>query len=209
MRDARQLAAHVRRIHASICAVCVFGSVARGDATPGSDIDLLVLTDDRTVTRRAVTDGLPPQPRAFPISVACFSVAGLAAVMRRGDSFARHLQNECVVAWQRDGEATAVLAIRPTATTAAAEVSRHLDRLQAFERPQRFNDRFLFPLADLYVIAKAVVMARLTVEGAPEYNRARAFAAMRQRHPELGRSLDRLGGLSPFWEVTSGRDPGA
>jgi len=70
-------------------------------------------------------------------------------------------------------------------------MAAELDRLRAFEDVEQFNHDFTFGLARLYAIGKAVVMMRLVQDGTPEFNREKAFEAMRQRRPELPR--DRLG----------------
>ena len=195
----------IRRAHDAVNAVCVFGSVARGDAAPTSDIDLLVLGDDTALTRRAVLDAIPSTACAFPLSLAYFTADRLLQVMRGNDSFAQHLRRECVVVWERDTAATRILTEPAVGHPAMVEIVRQLERLQAFERPERFNGRLLFPLAHLYVIAKAVVMARLVGEHAHEFNRDRAFSALCRQHPELVGSLRRLESLRPFWAQATGR----
>jgi predicted nucleotidyltransferase len=53
-RAAGQLAAEIPAVEA----VCLFGSVARGDERAASDIDLLVLGRDQDLKARALSDAL-------------------------------------------------------------------------------------------------------------------------------------------------------
>ncbi len=83
----------------------LFGSEARGDATPESDIDLLVvLTSEDPRTLEAVDDAVYEVMWRHDfnrlISVVTFSKQEFEAQRRKGFSFVRNIEREGIVLWQ-------------------------------------------------------------------------------------------------------------
>ncbi len=92
---ARQLAAR----DANVVAVVLFGSLARGTATPGSDADLMVIL--RQDARRLL-DRIPDYTRPFEmpglgVQVLPWTVAEVERRLAAGDSFAREILKTGVV----------------------------------------------------------------------------------------------------------------
>jgi predicted nucleotidyltransferase len=77
-----------------VVAVYLFGSFARGDAVPGSDVDLLVVLDrDHRPMRDRIPDYLPD---AFPVGVDIipWTLGELEERLARGDRLARLITSE-------------------------------------------------------------------------------------------------------------------
>ncbi len=202
LRDA-QSAARALASDPRVEAVILFGSVARGTAKPGSDIDLFVVSTpsqlEPTVIRRRLARLV-----AHPIAIACLSHQQFVHLMASGDSFACHLSAEGTVLHDRSRAITAALASGPTADL-DREIKRHLRRLSSLERLEQFGGYFVFLYSRIYSIGKSIVIARLCASGVAVFDRERAFAAFARHHPELRKDLAAITDLAPFYEATTRR----
>src|SRR5437588_12971926 len=72
LRSLGERAACALARYEDVVAVCLLGSVARGDARVDSDIDLLVVTET-AVRRSRLMRRLPPSARDERLSLICFS----------------------------------------------------------------------------------------------------------------------------------------
>ena len=190
--------------------VYVFGSVARGDATADSDIDLIVVGDRSELSSRKVRKLVPPQLRSLRPSVAFYTLEELDALLSAKASFADHLVSEGQILFDREGRLRRLLdAHTGLAFEVGVELQFELRRLRHLEDTEQFNGNFLFCLAHLYVIGKAVVMLVLKAEGTPEYNKSRSFQSLAARHPELTTEAESLAQLKPFYLRVTRRSPEA
>ncbi len=102
----RDRAVAVLEARPDVLEVRMFGSLARGDAVPGSDADLFVLLRDGAPP---FLDRLPPLLREFSgLGIGCDVIAYTdterAEALARGDLFAKTIEEEGVVlASRRDG----------------------------------------------------------------------------------------------------------
>jgi hypothetical protein len=185
-----------------IDAVLMYGSVARGDASGESDIDLLIVGRDAGYTIgsiRAWVGSIDPDRRA---SYVFHTRDSFAELVREGSRFLVHLRSEGEVLLDRTRELSAFLA-RPWEPVAVdAEIALELERLHTYDRPEVFGGRFLFALAHVFTIGKAIVMARLADEGHFEFNRKRAFEAFASRHPSRAADVRVVHSLEPFMART-------
>jgi predicted nucleotidyltransferase len=190
----------------SVSGVILFGSVARGDQGDWSDIDLLVVTSDAHLRPSQLIAEIPRRLKATRLSVLSYPVPELKRLLETGGSFAEHLRKESKVVFDRDGTVQRIFDNSMShAATNNAELQRELERLRWLEDPAPFNDQFLFVFAQLYAIGKSVVMWRLAHEGTPEFNRERAFQALRRRRPDLRPALKSVEQLKPFYELVNKR----
>lgn len=84
----------------AVLEVRLFGSLARGEGSPGSDADLFVLLDDSVPT--AFLERIPPLLRHFAgtgigCEIIAYTRAEYEAAARRGDRFVRELERDAVV----------------------------------------------------------------------------------------------------------------
>ena len=84
----------------AVLEVRLFGSLARGEGSPGSDADVFVLLDDSVST--AFLDRIPPLLRHFAgtgigCEVIAYTRSEYEAATRRGDRFVRELERDGVL----------------------------------------------------------------------------------------------------------------
>lgn len=200
LRAANLIAASLAARSRAVEAVCVYGSVARGDATSGSDIDLLVVGDGSELSGRLLRTLVPTEFHHLRPALTFYTKDELEVLLSSRVSFAAHLANEGHILFDRDGALKRMFIAHSAKPLAVdEELEYQLRRLRSFEDTSQFNGNFLFCLAQLYVIGKAVIMLILAGAGAPEYNKDRAFEVMARMHPELSADLEQVGALKPFY----------
>src|SRR5215217_22904 len=74
--------------------VCLYGSVARGEAGPDSDLDLFVVGDDPTLTPSSIRRRLHLQKAHPRISIVYHTPQTLRRYLDTGSRFLLHLQLE-------------------------------------------------------------------------------------------------------------------
>jgi predicted nucleotidyltransferase len=208
-RDLRKTAADVAQQLArfdDIIAVCLVGSVARGDAVDDSDLDLVVLAEER-LRRSDLVLRLPRKLRLDRLSLLCFSRRSWAAEAEKGSLFVHHARLEGVPLLDRDGALTASfeLAAR-TEPNVNQELRRQLARLRLYRNPERLNGEHLFALSHLYAIGKAVAIARCVQLNEPIFVKEEALARVGVLRPHLAGEASALMRLRPFYDLTRERD---
>jgi len=190
---------------ADIEAVILFGSVARGDASPSSDIDMMVVADsepDPTELRRRL--GSSQEER---LSLVCRSPRQFLKLLNQGDSFAAHLHYEGVVLYDRSRLVAGALSSPLPQGSSDEEVAKHVRRLRTLEDLSQFDGYFLFCYARLYAIAKSIVMVSLYRNDNPSFDRKQAFLRFKSEHPAVEHEVELLLRLAPFYDVvTHGED---
>jgi predicted nucleotidyltransferase len=209
VQQSRERAERVTQYFASLPAVdgvCLFGSVARGNPNEWSDIDLLVVGSDRKLSPTVLLSKLPQELKTNKMSLFYYTHDELQDMFTAGLSFAKHLRREAQVLYDRTGFLTSLLdSDLKTKTSVQAELEAHLGQLAVYNDLQMFKDNFLFVLARLYTIGKAVVMLALVAEGADEFSRDAAFARFAEQHPELASEVAMIARLRPFYRRVTQR----
>lgn len=204
--DAESAAAHLAAEIPAVEAVCLFGSVARGDDRATSDIDLLVLGRDRDLKARALSSALPERLLSDRLSIVYHTPETLAEHLHRRSRFRVHLQREAEILFDRHGMLRAALETTEPVNT-FDEMQTYARSLASFDDLDRFGGRFLFALAHLYRVGRAVVLSLLAERGVFEFNQERAFALLADSLAEdAAADVKRIAQLRPFAELTSGHE---
>ena len=87
----------MRERHPEIEWIALFGSLARGDAVPGSDADLLIVVShsSESFLQRAV--GYRPADVGVSVDVVAYTREELAALLKTGNAFVRQALREGMV----------------------------------------------------------------------------------------------------------------
>ncbi len=183
--------------------VCLFGSVARGDSGPDSDLDLLVLGDDPKLTPSVIRRRLHLEEASPRVSIVYHTAETLDRYVKTGSRFLLHLQLEGDVLYDSSGFLNNLQHRPLLKAPVRAEVDGQLERLSLYDNTDRYNGNFLFPLSHIYAIGKAIVMAILTENEIYEFNRDRAFDAFAARFPNSREEIETLRELSTFYTLVS------
>lgn len=208
---AQRIAEALRGSSAAVVAVCVYGSVARGEAGRWSDLDMLVVGTDPDLSGARLAKLLPEEARTPRLSLMYRTTDALEELLRSGDSFGLHLRAEAVVLWETDASFTSLLrATEPGPDgegDVGAEMALELAKLHDLEEVDQYNGLYHFAGAQLFSVGKSVVILRLLREGSRVFDRRRAFRLLAEQHPELSAELSAIERLEPNWRSASRRLP--
>jgi predicted nucleotidyltransferase len=206
LRPLGERAAGALARYEDVVAVCLLGSVARGDDHDDSDIDLLVVTET-AVRRSHLIRRLPPSARDDRLSLICFSSEQWWDEVRRGSLFLHHVRLEGQAFYDPDEVVKRGLAsVGRTSPDVGGELRRQLDRLRLYRDLERLNGQHLFALAHLYAIGKAAAIARCVELGRPTFVKEEALLMLATCRPELRDATTTVSRLRPFYDVARGRD---
>lgn len=187
-------------------ATSVLGSVARGNARPESDLDLLVITREPVPASRlpaVLPRGLPPGS----VSLIVRDEARWLRAVERGSLFVLHARLEGAVVLDPDRwlEATLGRAAR-VPPDVAGELRRQRRRLRVLEDLSRFNGRFLFVLRDLFSVGKASAIAHCVAFNEPIFVKRRALKRLSELRPDVAPDCQLISELEPFYNVVRGAE---
>lgn len=202
MQLAREATSRLSR-QPQIDAVCVLGSVARGEAHSGSDIDLMLIV--REPTRPSML--YPKLGGLEAISLIIHTRESFTRIAARRAIFAMHARDEGEVLFDRHGWLSKQLQsltgqnADPSLTYrwASREVERYRDLA-------RFNGIYHFAFARLYSISRAVAIGITVERGDPQYGKDEPFSWIATQLPSLTDSAQRLSALRAFREIEGGYD---
>jgi len=104
VRDCLQSAAErLAPLHPEIEETWLFGSLARGDALPGSDADLLIVLSDSQTPFLDRSARYQPGFCGVGVDVLAYTRAELMCMQAEGNAFLQHAQSERILLFQRPG----------------------------------------------------------------------------------------------------------
>ncbi|QIM22385.1 nucleotidyltransferase domain-containing protein [Phycicoccus sp. HDW14] len=197
---------------ADALALIVFGSVARGDESASSDIDLIVLVDDfvdRARIKQILSDtaaGTPFENRITPIF---FTPEQLVQELTQRPSFAGHLEDEGLLLYEAPRAKPLVQALSTlpliTPSSLQEELRDRTELLDQYQHLDRLNNRFTPALAQMYALGRSVVIVKLMQQGVRQYNWGAVFDTLSAHKPALGDDLDRIKGLRAYYDYVHDR----
>jgi len=202
---ARRAAAALGR-YPDVVAVCLLGSVARGNALPDSDIDVLVVTEP-ALLRSQLLRRLPPDLRDERLSLLSSTVERWTEDVEGGSLFVHHVRLEGEVLHDpRDFLARSFEVAERRPLDVRGDIERQIRSLRLYRDLSRLNGQHLFALSHLYAIGKAVAIARCAELGKPTFVKSDALERLGHLKPELARDTQVVQRLRPFYDITHGRD---
>ncbi len=180
LTEARELIRPIEQ-DSRVRAVAIFGSVARDEAGPRSDLDVLVVHDG------PMPDDLDDMVTEN-VTMAFYTPTRLAALPVRSPLFATHLALEAVPLRDESGALTRTLrSVRPldteTISRLLASTRRRFDELVGQPRGLALNPQAAG--AELYALAKQGAMLLDAADGINNFNRHRA---LQQAYARVGLS---------------------
>jgi predicted nucleotidyltransferase len=205
IRDAKELTSQLVGAFPEIEAVLLCGSVARGDANPWSDIDLLLTSSDPKLTVAELRKVIAERNN---VSLIYYRTPSFATSWQRHPLFTAHLKKEGVVLFDPVGVLSRMLDT-PNFTKAnvAEEIRQYRAKLAPYRYPKRYNNNFLFCLSRLYSIGKGVIMLGLASRGVLEFNRDTALQRFATLNPDMSERVAAVARLRPFYRLVSDRKP--
>ncbi len=201
--DAREFTSQLIGAFPLIEAVLLCGSVARGDANPWSDIDLLVISSDPNLTATAFREVISERSQ---VSLIYYQTSSFVTSCQRHPLFTAHLKIEGMVLFDPAGILNKILDTSTvTQEDIAVEIKQYRKKLAPYRHPKRYNNNFLFCLSHLYSIGKGVIMLGLASHGVFEFNRDTAFERFVTLNPDLSKRVATIAELRPFYCLVNGR----
>jgi len=189
-----------------VVAIALLGSLARGNAASGSDIDLLVLVD-RTTATSELFQALPADLRHGRMALIVRAAESWLERASEGDLFVAHAVMEGKVFHDPNGLLErAREALRGGPLDTKGDIRRQLHLLRLYRDPGRLNGNHLFALAHLFGIGKAVAIARCVEWGTPTFVKETAFDRVSERRPDLASEVELIRALRPFYDVAADRE---
>lgn len=186
-----------------VSAVVLFGSTSRGDAHEHSDIDLLILMRadaEAGPIRRMCRDAWPMR-----ISPVLHSQDSFEQLKRDDWLFVKHLRDEGTRLWDAANEFNRHSHVsRPCDKTVIREIQTQGRALERLSEPQRYGNDFLFPLVNVYTLAKRIAMLANARAGVSIFQREQAFLACADLYPRVASELAHITALEPFYAQTQG-----
>jgi predicted nucleotidyltransferase len=193
---------------ADVVGVRLVGSVARGDARPDSDIDLLIIAT-QPLNRSTLLQRLPAPLRRENWSFLIYTDTAWLGDAQDGSLFLEHVRLEGETLYDPDGVIEQALeALSRRGPDADAELRRRLRQLRLYRDLARLNGQHLFALSHLYAVGKAVAIARCAQLGKTTFVKDDALASMAELRPELSEEAEVISRLRPFYDRTGGRYSG-
>jgi hypothetical protein len=203
-RDQAVTAANALMAANGVTGVCVFGSVARGQAGTDSDIDILVLGIDPEIKPSELYKIVPANVNDAGLSLIYFTPERLSEHLRHSFLFGSHLKQDGWIIHDFNGALTRLIK-NEYKILPGEEVRRQRRLLRGLRHTDRFGGRFLFPLSHVYRIGRTVTYAQLAERGIFEFDQDAAFEKLAEVMPQWADAISTIERLAPFYARTRSR----
>jgi predicted nucleotidyltransferase len=181
-----------------VCSVCVLGSIARGDAGPSSDIDLLALVDAREHVP-GVRSRMPRRVRDRKVQTKVVDEVRLNEILEGRSTFAVHVLREAVILHDEGRRLERLRGTwSPDAPVRADPAMLH-QRLEPYDDLDWCQGLYLYCLADCYSVGRAASYVLLSQRGVFEFSPRKALLRVAAEYPELREVARRIARLRPFF----------
>ena len=196
------VAAHARTIITEILknvdlteAAALYGSVARGDVEPHSDIDLLVLC--RSGQKRALLDAVHPSlsDKFKRLSLAIYTHEEIEFLERSGSLFLLHLKREAEILFERSDFLSTVLSDFRAKPSYRADLAESFALLDPLRTRVAHSPNDLHRLSYVYSLFRVFGVYLLAEKGIYEFSKAKMAASLVQEYPNADQSVAALSGL--------------
>jgi predicted nucleotidyltransferase len=185
------------RANEVVQSICLFGSEARGESTPQSDIDLLLLVDDFRRTRPSLLLSLAPPSLRERVSIFRFSASAFSERATEGSILISHLKRESVILYDRGDVLTNLLLDAPD--NYERDIAGLHQSLRLYDDLSRFNANFTLCLSHLYVLGRRAAMIALASANRFTFDSERLFPRLAELSPPHRSDADRIRQLKQFY----------
>lgn len=206
----RALAAVIADQTPRVEAAALFGSAARGEATDGSDLDLLLVYEQTTTADPAIPEHLLDQADEGGIELSPVPIRWrrVEKPVARFWILLSIVEHEGQIVKDPGGRLQRLLGSlpRPTNERLRRDTEYMLPGLDARMADRASGDE-IARLADCYRMAKGAAVNASVIAGDPQVRRVQALAWLAARHPELASDIGIIQAAQPAYEHNMGRIP--
>lgn len=179
--------------------IVLFGSASRGDYSPSSDIDLLMITPDK-IRASEVYSSISPIVHGLNLSISIYPLAGFLKLQTEGSLFVAHLFKEGAVLYD-DGHFLELrnrpFHVSPRTLLTTCKIIRK--NLAIYDDLSIFNGLFAPSLAHLYSMAADLAMIACALTGKLEFRKVCALQMVGEIFPNLTREIQLVAPLNDIW----------
>jgi predicted nucleotidyltransferase len=179
-------------------AVCLLGSGARGDADPGSDIDVLALVRDQIAAAHVRAEWRSMRERPC-VQLRVVSEGQLARLFERRTTFAVHVLREAAVVTDRYGRFAELSAAHSLDQPVRDDGAQLSIRLEPYATLGWTQGLYLYCLSDLYSIGRAATLTILGRRSEFVFSAPEAFHLLASSREDLRGAVGQVVDLKPFY----------
>lgn len=187
--------ARVVESHRAVHSAALFGSFARGDAEPHSDVDLLVVCDEGQKPSVYADLSLSLSSEFEKISICSYSPKELRFMAGRGSLFLLHLRDESSLLFDRTGLLGDILAGFEAKASYDEDFRESLRLMSPLSTAVSGAPNQIHRLSYIYSLFRVYGVYLLAMEGIFEFSKVRMAEALAQKDPAQAKNIAELSDL--------------